>query len=51
MEFSNGMSSIIVSMAAYLLLGDRLSNPYQYFGLFITIIGVFLLKFEPTWFS
>lgn len=47
----DGMSSIIESAAAYFILGNRLSNPYQYFGLFITIIGVFLLKFKPTGFS
>jgi len=47
----DGMSTIIESVAAYLILGDRLSNPYQYFGLFVTILGVFLLKYEPTWFS
>ena len=43
----DGMSSIIGSLAAYLILGDRLSNPYQYFGLFITILGVFMLKYKP----
>jgi len=43
----DGMSAIIESLAAYLILGDRLSNPYQYFGLFMTMIGVFLLKYQP----
>ena len=47
----DGMSSVIESVAAYLILGDRLSNPYQYFGLFMTIFGVFMLKFEPKAFS
>jgi multidrug transporter EmrE-like cation transporter len=47
----DGMSSIVGSLAAYLILGDRLSNPYQYFGLFITILGVFMLKFKPKAFS
>ena len=44
----DGMSSVIGSILAFLLLGDRLDNPYQYFGLFVTIAGVFLLKYKPT---
>jgi len=47
----DGISSVIESLAAYLILGDRLSNPYQYVGLFMTMIGVFLLKFEPKAFT
>ena len=43
----DGMSSIIESIAAYLILGDRLENPYQYFGLAFTIVGVYLLKYVP----
>jgi multidrug transporter EmrE-like cation transporter len=43
----DGISSVVTSIAAYVILGDRLSNPYQYLGLVITVIGVFLLKFEP----
>jgi len=43
----DGMSSVVESLAAYLILGDRLSNPYQYAGLFMTVVGVFLLKYEP----
>jgi multidrug transporter EmrE-like cation transporter len=43
----DGMSAIIESVAAYLILGDRLSNPYQYAGLAMTVIGVFFLKYEP----
>ena len=40
----DGMSAIIESIAAYVILGDRLANPYQYMGLVLTIAGVFLLK-------
>jgi multidrug transporter EmrE-like cation transporter len=47
----DGMSAVIESVAAYLILGDRLSNPYQYIGLFMTVIGVFMLKFEPKAFT
>ena len=44
----DGMSSIIGSIAAYVILGDRLSNPYQYFGLCIIILGMFMMKFTPS---
>jgi multidrug transporter EmrE-like cation transporter len=40
----DGMSTIIESLAAYHILGDRLESPYQYAGLLFTIIGVFMLK-------
>jgi len=40
----DGMSTIIESLAAYFILGDRLENPYQYFGLLFTILGIFMLK-------
>ena len=43
----DGMSALIESIAAYVILGDRLTNPYQYIGLFATILGVFLLRYEP----
>ena len=43
----DGMSTIIESLAAYLILGNRLENPYQYFGLFITIVGVYMLRYNP----
>jgi multidrug transporter EmrE-like cation transporter len=43
----DGMSAIIESVAAYIILGDRLNNPYQYAGLVMTLLGVFLLKYEP----
>ena len=42
----DGMSAIIESAAAYFILGDRLSNPYQYIGLVMTMLGVFMLKVE-----
>jgi multidrug transporter EmrE-like cation transporter len=40
----DGMSTIIESLAAYFILGDRLQNPYQYAGLLFTTLGIFLLK-------
>jgi multidrug transporter EmrE-like cation transporter len=42
----DGMSAIIESIAAYLILGDRLEHPYQYIGLLLTVAGVFMLKYK-----
>lgn len=40
----DGMSGILESAAAYLVLGDRLEKPIQYVGLVLTVVGIFLLK-------
>jgi multidrug transporter EmrE-like cation transporter len=40
----DGMSGIIESAAAYLILGDRLKRPAQYVGLILTIVGILMLK-------
>ncbi len=40
----DSISTIIESLAAYFILGERFHNYSQYVGLFITIIGVYLLK-------
>lgn len=40
----DGMSGVIESVAAYVILGDRLDNPYQYIGLVMTCLGIFMLK-------
>ena len=40
----DGISSILESAAAYVVLGDRLEKPIQYVGLGLTVIGIFLLK-------
>ena len=42
----DGMSAIIESAAAYIILGDRLENPVQYFGLVFIVIGLFLSKYQ-----
>jgi len=39
----DGVSAIAESAAAYLILGERLNRPIEYFGLFIIIVGIFLL--------
>lgn len=40
----DGISSILESAAAYVVLGDRLEKPIQYVGLVLTVVGIFLLK-------
>jgi multidrug transporter EmrE-like cation transporter len=40
----DGISTIVESLAAYILLGDRLNRPEQYAGLGLIIAGLFLLR-------
>lgn len=40
----DGLSSLIESVAAYTILGDRLHNGQQYVGLLLTVAGVVLLR-------
>ena len=40
----DGGSGLIESVAAYVILGDRLEKPSQYAGIVFIIAGVFLLK-------
>ena len=40
----DGLSSIIESIAAFYILGDRLKNTQQYVGLILTVAGVALMK-------
>jgi hypothetical protein len=42
----DGMSSLIESLLAFIILGDRLENPIQYVGLCMTIVGVYMLKYK-----
>jgi len=42
----DGMSAVIESVAAYIILGDRLENPIQYMGLAFIIIGLFTMKYR-----
>ena len=44
----DGLSGIIESVAAYVILGDRLKSNQQYVGLVLTIAGVILLKMDTT---
>ena len=40
----DGLSGLIESIAAYVLLGERLHNPLQYVGLALTVVGIVLLR-------
>jgi multidrug transporter EmrE-like cation transporter len=40
----DGISTVIESLAAYVVLGDRLTKPEQYVGLGLVIVGLFLLR-------
>lgn len=40
----DGISALIKSLAAYIILGERLESLGQYFGIIFIIIGLFLLK-------
>ena len=44
----DGISTIIESLAAYLFLGERFESVYQYLGLLLIIVGLFLLKIPLT---
>jgi len=39
----DGVSAVIESVAAYLILGERLARPSEYAGLILIIAGIFLL--------
>lgn len=40
----DAISTIIESAAAYVVLGERFDDPWQYFGLFLIIVGLYFLK-------
>jgi len=40
----DGTSAIIESIAAFIILGERLKTNRQYIGLIIIIVGLYLLK-------
>jgi multidrug transporter EmrE-like cation transporter len=40
----DGISGILESAAAYVVLGDRLEKPMQYVGLVLTFAGIMLMK-------
>ena len=40
----DSMSTLIESLAAYVVLGDRLKSSRQYFGLALIIVGIYMLR-------
>ena len=42
----DGVSGIVESVAAYIVLGDRLEKPVQYIGLAMVSVGIYLLKHD-----
>ena len=40
----DGVSAVLETVAAYLLLGERLNTGYQYLGLGMLISGLFILR-------
>lgn len=40
----DGVSALIESIAAYVVLGERFSDPNQYIGLGLIVSGLFFLK-------
>ena len=40
----DGISGLIESIAAFVLLGDRLTHTYQYVGLIMVVAGIALMK-------
>ena len=43
----DGISALIESLLAFILLKERLSNPTQYIGMGLIIAGIFALNFGP----
>jgi multidrug transporter EmrE-like cation transporter len=41
----DGISAILTTIAAFCLFNERLSNKVQWFGLFLIIVGCFLLSY------
>jgi len=39
----DGVSAALETVAAYLILGERLSRPIEYLGLIAIIVGIFML--------
>ena len=42
----DGVSTLVESLAAYIILGDRLDSVYQYAGLLFILVGVFMVKWK-----
>jgi multidrug transporter EmrE-like cation transporter len=40
----DGLSALIESIAAIVVLGEKFNDPWKYFGIFLIVLGLFFLK-------
>ena len=40
----DGLSALIESIAAIVILGEKFNDPWKYFGIFLIVLGLFFLK-------
>jgi len=40
----DGLSALIESIAAIVILGERFNDPWKYFGIFLIVLGLFFLQ-------
>lgn len=40
----DGLSALIESFAAIIILGERFDDPWRYFGIFLIVVGLLFLK-------
>lgn len=43
----DGVSALLESVTAYVILGERLKRPIEYIGLIFIILGIFMLRAPP----
>ena len=44
----DGLSALLESLAAMIVLGERFNDPWRYFGILLIIVGLFFLKIPIT---
>ena len=40
----DGLSGLIESIAAIVILGEKFNDPWRYFGIFLIVLGLYFLK-------
>jgi len=40
----DGLSALVESIAAIVILGEKFNDPWKYFGIFLIVLGLFFLK-------
>jgi multidrug transporter EmrE-like cation transporter len=40
----DGLSALVESIAAIVILGERFDDPWKYFGIFLIVVGLFFLR-------